>query len=108
MLEVSEQDDGSSHTLPIGEEVRVRLPENPTTGYRWQFSHSGAGLLELREDPFGRHPDEQAGAPGAGGMRTVRFVGKTKGRVRVEARLGRSWEPATTASKTIVYSIEIG
>ena len=108
MIEVSQSDDGSLHTLPIGEELLVRLPETPTTGYRWQFSHSGTGLVEQVEDTFGQHPDGEAGAPGASGLRTVRFVGKKAGRVRVEARLGRSWESATAAPKTIVYEIDVG
>jgi inhibitor of cysteine peptidase len=107
VIELSEPEDGSSHTLPIGEELVVRLQENPTTGHRWQFSHSGPGLLEQVDDTFGHRPGGEAGAPGAGGQRTVRFVGKQRGRVRVEARLGRSWESAAAASKTVVYSINI-
>jgi inhibitor of cysteine peptidase len=107
VIELSEPEDGSSHTLPIGEELVVRLPENATTGCRWQFSHSGPGLLEQVEDTFGQFSGAEAGAPGAGGRRTVRFVGKQRGRVRVEARLGRSWESAAAAPKTVVYSIDI-
>jgi inhibitor of cysteine peptidase len=107
VIELSESEDGSSHALPVGEELAVRLPENGTTGYRWQFSHSGPGLLEQVEDTVGQPPGGNAGAPGAGGLRIVRFVGKQRGRVRIEARLGRSWEAAAAASKTVAYSIDV-
>jgi inhibitor of cysteine peptidase len=106
VIELSEPEDGSSHTLPLGEELVVRLEENATTGYRWQFSHSGPGVLEQLDDTFGL-PGAEAGAPGASGRRTVRFVGKQRGRVRVEARLGRSWESAAAAPKTVVYSVDV-
>jgi inhibitor of cysteine peptidase len=107
VIELSEPEDGSSHSLPIGEELVVRLQENPTTGYRWQFSQSGPGGLEQVEDTFGQASGGEAGAPGAGGRRILRFVGKQRGRVRVEARLGRSWEATAAASRTVAYSIDV-
>ena len=92
LIELSEASSGSSLQLNVGDEVLVRLVENPTTGYRWQLSQSGRGELELVEDGFEHsHPGPPA-APGAAGMRRLRFIARKPGAVRLEAVEQRSWQ----------------
>ena len=83
MIEVSESHDGSVLRLPQGDVLLIRLPENPTTGYRWQFSQSGSGALQVSEDRFEAHPHSDAAAPGANGLRVIRFNATQRGQVRM-------------------------
>ncbi|NML13647.1 protease inhibitor I42 family protein [Azohydromonas caseinilytica] len=104
-IEISAQDPGASHTLALGDELSLHLDENPTTGYRWQFTQSGAGELALVDDRF--VTGSAAPAPGAGGQRVLRFVARKPGEVRLEVANRRAWEPADSALERRVYAILI-
>lgn len=101
-IEISDAAAAGPHVLGRGDEVVLRLEENPTTGYRWQIAQSGAGELGLVDDRF--VPGAGDTAPGAGGHRIVRFVGRQPGEVRLEAVLRRSWE-ATGVSQQRVFVV---
>jgi inhibitor of cysteine peptidase len=91
-------------TLRLGEDLVIRLPENPTTGYRWEFRQSGTGALRLAQDVF--EPGSRE-AVGAAGRREVRFVAERAGKVRVEAVERRSWEAPEAASRRQVYDVVV-
>jgi predicted secreted protein len=87
-MELTEADAGAEHTLPVGEELVVRLPENRTTGYRWHLAVPEDGVV-LDDDTF--EPDA-SGRPGAGGVRTFRLRATKAGTHRVGATQRRPWE----------------
>jgi inhibitor of cysteine peptidase len=67
-----------------GDEVIVRLPENPTTGYSWEHADG----QEMAASEF----DAGGGGAGAGGERVVRLtVRQSPGSATF--RLVRSWVP---------------
>ena len=37
-MELTDADTGAEHSLDVGQELVVRLPENRTTGYRWDLA----------------------------------------------------------------------
>lgn len=90
-IEISESDLPAPRTLARGDEVVVRLPENPTTGYRWQVTPSGVGELALLEERF--VPGSGNAGVGASGDRVLRFQGRKQGEVKLEAVLRREWDP---------------
>ena len=94
------------HTLPAGDEVVIRLPENPTTGYRWQVTHSGAGELALVEERF--VPGSANAGMGAGGDRILRYQARKAGEVRIEAVLRREWEPPQASDQRREFAIVVG
>ena len=54
-IQVSLADDGRAVTVAAGQQVVVRLPENATTGYRWDRA-GGSVEVVADEYPFaGRH-----------------------------------------------------
>ena len=100
--------DASSHTVRVGEELVIRLAENPTTGYVWQIRQSGAGALRVAESRFESGTPAGARAPaGAGGERVVRLVGERPGRVQVEALRRRPWEPDSAALERKEFRVEV-
>ena len=103
MIEISDSDAGSSHQLSPGEELCVRLPENPTTGYRWQLTQSGSGRLKLVEDRF----EPGGSAVGSAGHRALRFVAEKAGAVALEAVHRREWEQASSNDKKKAFAIVV-
>lgn len=103
-IEITDTDPPTPRTLAVGDELSVRLAENPTTGYRWQVVQSGAGELALADEQF----VPAAGAtPGAGGERRLRFVARRAGDVRLEMVLGRPWDPPETRRERRVHAITV-
>jgi inhibitor of cysteine peptidase len=85
-VKVSRPDAGKRIRVRVGDVLEVRLPENPTTGYRWDFV--APGNLSVVSDELAAQP---GGGIGAGGERVVRFRATAPGETRVEAANQRSW-----------------
>ena len=64
---------GSRVSLRVGAVLTVKLPENPSTGYRWvRTGETGTTLLTELDDTFDRSPAKD-GAVGVGGTRVLRY-----------------------------------
>ncbi|HEY5183710.1 MAG TPA: protease inhibitor I42 family protein [Actinomycetes bacterium] len=88
-IELGPADTGTSRSVRVGELTTVRLPESPTTGYRWECDEPGAGLL-LVEDRF-----EGATTPrGSGGERVLVFQAVSTGPATLRLVNRRSWGSA--------------
>jgi inhibitor of cysteine peptidase len=89
---LSEADDGRSVEVHPGDEIVVRLAENPTTGFRWEVDQVEA--VAPAGDSF------ELGEPalvGSGGVRTLTFRVMQEGTGSVELKHWRSWEGDATA-----------
>jgi inhibitor of cysteine peptidase len=87
MRELTKADSDTELEIEIGDTLELRLPENRTTGYRWQMCSAGAPALQLIEDSF----TPPSGALGAGGMRRWKFRAALAGAARLEPEHHRSW-----------------
>ena len=87
-MELTESDAGTEHSVDVGQELVVRLRENPTTGFRWDLSVPADGLA-LDDDSYDA---EVPGRPGSGGVRTFRLRATVPGTHRLGAALRRPWE----------------
>jgi len=86
-LDLGPADAGTHRSVQVGDRAEVRLPENPTTGYRWQIP-SDESRLRLVEDRF-----EGPQSPrGAGGVRVLVFEAVRAGQVGLHLMKSRSWE----------------
>jgi inhibitor of cysteine peptidase len=94
------QHGGALHAA-VGDDVLLRLPENPTTGYRWEFSLP-AGLSQAADDFAAA-----GGAPGGGGERVVRLQATAPGRHTVTAALRRSWDAGGPPQASFSATIEV-
>jgi len=74
----------------VGDTVLIRLPESPTTGYRW---------TALQGTPASDDFISGSDAIGAGGVRVLRFRVKSPGAVTLELVLARSWEKQAPAKR---------
>jgi inhibitor of cysteine peptidase len=93
-LTLTQADRGKSFEAHQDDVIIVRLPENPTTGYRWAIEEVDEEILEPEESDFSLSdfslsPD--AGI-GGGGERKLSFRAKKAGIAHLELKLARSWE----------------
>jgi inhibitor of cysteine peptidase len=85
---LTEKDDDREVTLPVGQELALSLPENRTTGYRWDIAEAD-GLLEVREAEPATPPP-----PAVGSGRRARWIVRAKaaGTARLALKHWRPWE----------------
>ncbi len=92
---VKESDAARSVTAVIGDRVKIELPENPTTGFRWQVASIDAGILRPQADDYVAGADTGVGG---GGLRVFFFEAASSGAADVRLELKRSWEPQSPRS----------
>ena len=101
MAEIEVTQSGSTVQLSVGDEIVVRVPEIPTTGYAWTVSTVDPAL-RLVESTFVPPVGNGTGPePGAGGQRVIRLRAASAGEGGAELALKRPWEPTPTETFTV-------
>ncbi len=95
-MELTHGDSGTEREVHVGEQIEVKLPENPTTGYRWQADVDSAALKQTNDSYEGAVQPR-----GAGGTRLVRFEALRPGDVTLKLVKKRSWEQKATDTFTV-------
>ena len=91
-LELSEPNNGSNFTIFLGEELTIRLPGNPTTGYQWEVLTNDFTVLKQKGEPVFVSDSNRIGA---GGQITFLFVSCRIGSTRLKLAYHRPWEKET-------------
>ena len=86
---ITQSDGGGTVNAARGDTLEFRLPENPSTGYRWALLESGAPRLAPAGDEF---QSASTGRAGAGGLRVLQFRAIARGTTVLRLELVRSWE----------------
>lgn len=89
MITLDEKSNGSAVDIKVGETFEVSLPENPTTGYRWQ-QKSGPAFVSTRFIP---DPIAKPESIGAGGTRIWIFSASSVGSSQIDFDLVRASPP---------------
>ena len=95
MQSLTEADNGRTVALRVGETVRVTLPENATTGYRWAVDRLEGDVVEA----VGSEPHYSAGAVGAGGEVTFTFKATKAGPGALTLKHWRHFEGDASVTK---------
>ena len=96
---------GATVDLAVTQELHVRLPSNPSTGYAWSWTLEPEGVLASLGAADYR-PDSP-GVPGAGGMETFRFVAVGAGRTTLRFDHARPWEAGVPPLQQLVLHVEV-
>lgn len=88
MLLVFEADNGKTIDISLGAPVRVVLPENASTGYRWTIDRYDEEFIEA----VATEPHYPAGAVGSGGEVEFIFKSKKIGSGEIRLKQWRHWE----------------
>jgi inhibitor of cysteine peptidase len=95
-------DDGKAVGVHPGDELVVRLSENPTTGYRWHIDRAD-GPLHLETDAYHPAPSVQIGS---GGVREFRFRAAAAGSARLELKYWQPWEGERSVVERFAVTFE--
>jgi inhibitor of cysteine peptidase len=101
---LDENSNGQVVEAPIGETIEIRLPENPTTGFRWHLTSDGSPACGLVYDDFSTPPNPP---PGKGGMHSWRFEAVRAGECNIELRSRRRWETFAEGERTFAIHLRV-
>jgi inhibitor of cysteine peptidase len=102
---LTEKDNEKEVEASVGTQVRIELPENPTTGYQWKVCDLNGEALALKSDDYvPGHPS----AIGGGGIRQFVFEVMSPGETKLCLKNMRAWEGEEAAVKTFAVTILVG
>ncbi len=87
-ISVGEESNGRRLELHVGDSIEVQLPENPTTGWRWQVIAAAEPVCEKASQTF---EPARADKPGAPGLLRCEFRVVVPGNARIELVSKRAW-----------------
>lgn len=97
-------DNGTTVTLRPGAQVVVRLPEQPTTGFRWAVDQSEEALVVLVATTY--VPAAGVGV-GGGGEHVWTFEATHPGTGQLRLKLWRAWEGDTSVQERFAVRIQV-
>jgi inhibitor of cysteine peptidase len=103
-IDLTMKDSGSNQVLAVGQELRITLDSNPTTGYMWAPDGQIPGQLSrIGESDF----RETSAAIGAGGIETWVFKAKSVGEGKLKLKYWRSFEPTAAPAQTFEVGVTV-
>ncbi|MDQ3681308.1 MAG: protease inhibitor I42 family protein [Actinomycetota bacterium] len=99
---LSAADNGKTVNVGVGDVIVIRLPENPTTGYRWFLERVDEPLLETEDDSFSLDPNPQIGS---GGTRELRFRSKAPGRGAIALKHWQEWSGEQSVTERFALQV---
>jgi inhibitor of cysteine peptidase len=103
MQSLTEADSERTVDLRVGESVRLTLPENATTGYRWALDRLDRDVVE----EAGSEPHPSGGAIGSGGNVTFDFTAKKAGSGEVALKYWRHFEGDGSVVKRFSFRLNV-
>ena len=106
-VSLTKANNGRSIEVRQGDEIILRLPENPTAGYGWHVDRADGLSLELSEHTTGSEQPDPSPRLGTGGVREFRFRAKEPGARRLDLKHWREWEGERSVTERFGVDIEI-
>jgi inhibitor of cysteine peptidase len=100
---IEESADGRTIELRVGQELELRLAENPTTGYRWQLESTGEPACALLDDIFA----PPAAGYGRGGSHSWHFRARQAGEGRIALAIRRGRDSGGSAARTFAVAVRV-
>jgi len=101
---LSEQDNGSTVTLQVGQQLDISLVANPTTGYQWEVASGDSAVLKQLGEPT---YTADSAALGSGGTMTFHFVAAARGETTLKLIYHRTFEKDTPPLKTFEITVVV-
>jgi inhibitor of cysteine peptidase len=96
-------DNGRTVDLRVGEKVTLRLPENPSTGYRWAVDAAEMSLVEIEE---GEHVATSKMIGGGGDAQWL-IKAKAPGAAQMKLKRWRPWEGERSVVERYEVTLQI-
>ena len=108
-LELTAEDDGTTHAMVVGQEIVITMQGSPGTGYSW-YDETQSAVVELQngEGPEGKgipaKPDQPVRMGGGAKYRAV-FKAIKPGEGAITLEYKRIWETNKAPAETVVINI---
>ena len=94
--------------LSVGDQVKVTLCSNPTTGFAWQEPEiSDTGAVRLADKSFGAPVAGAAQVVGAAGTDHITLKATAKGTSTVVLRYSQPWAGGTSSAWTYTLTVTV-
>lgn len=107
IAEKTNQIQGQTVILKVGDLFDVTLSSNPTTGYSWNAVEIDNSTIELVNTTFVQNQACVKGMTGCGGFETLTFEAKGVGQTTLKLAYCHPWECDKTTEDEKTYSITI-
>lgn len=104
---VSAAQSGSSVALASDQDLVVRLPSNPATGYRWIYVEPKDAVLRVDGPSTFETAPGTAGTAGAGGTEIWKLAPLKPGQQQLRFEYRRPWEQGVAPSQVATYSVTV-
>ena len=104
---VSPAQSGTSVELASGQSLLVRLPSNPSTGYRWIYVEPKDAVLRVDGPSSFEAQSAGGGAAGAGGTEIWKLAPFKPGQQQLRFEYRRPWEQDVAPSRIATYSVTV-
>jgi inhibitor of cysteine peptidase len=91
-LELAQEHDGKTVTVPVGKDIVIRLPGNPTTGFSWKIGEVKGEAVKSQGEPAYVTRPHKPGMVGVGGTYTFKLQAVEEGKATVKLVYLRPWE----------------
>lgn len=101
-LDISQNDNGKIINVSQGDIVAIKLAENPTTGYSWQFeiNPENQNVINVISSKYLKQVTTLIGA---GGTKEYKFEVKNAGQITINGYYVRPWEELDKNTATQVH-----
>ncbi len=100
---LGESDNGRTITVAVGEELKVKLWGNPTTGYSWNAAALSANALVAT----GADYEPESETPGVGGYYCFGYQAAAAGSAGLRLMYYRVFEPSEPVAQTFQVTIVV-
>ena len=100
---VTSDDNGKTIKMADGDTIFVRLNENSTTGYRWDFDNLDEKMVQVERASYERASE----AVGSGGEATWSVKPQTSGTAKMRMKLWRQWEGEQSVVETFAFTLKV-
>ena len=102
IVKVTEENNGSTVDLDIGDRLEITLESNPTTGYQWETIGDISSYLHQLGEPVYEPSGERIGS---GGKTIFTFEAIGAGQTRLELVYRQSFDKETPPTKTFGLTV---
>jgi inhibitor of cysteine peptidase len=99
---LTQSDNGSTIHVRPRDRIVIRLPENPTTGYRWAPEAGDDRVISLVSSEFA---PPAGGGVGAGGAVALVFEARAAGEGSIRAKRWRDWEGESSVRERFAIKV---
>jgi len=106
-ITVSASQSGTSVALAAGQDLVVRLPSNPTTGFRWIYVEPKDAVLRVDGPSTFEATQSSGGAVGAGGTEIWKLAPFKPGQQQLRFEYRRPWEQGVAPAQIATYAVTV-